>query len=56
MSRIDVLLFDLGGVLGEFSGVRDLAVLLQGRLSELEILEQMSNYSPSEQFGLGKLS
>ena len=56
MSRIDVLLFDLGGVLVEFSGVQDLAVLLQGRLSESEILEQMSNYSPSEQFGLGKLS
>ena len=56
MSRIDVLLFDLGGVLVEFSGVRELAVLLQGRLSEPEILEQMSRYLPSEQFGLGKLS
>ena len=51
-----MLLFDLGGVLVEFSGVRDLAVLLQGRLSESEILEQMSHYLPSEQFGLGKLS
>jgi len=56
MSRIEVLLFDLGGVLVEFSGVRDLAVLLRGRLSESEILEQMSCYAPSEQFGLGKLS
>jgi glucose-1-phosphatase len=56
MSVIDVLLFDLGGVLVEFSGVRDLAVLLQGRLSESEIIEQMSRYLPSEQFGLGKLS
>ena len=56
MSKIDVLLFDLGGVLVEFSGVRDLAVLLQGRLSESEIMEQMSRYLPSEQFGLGKLS
>jgi glucose-1-phosphatase len=56
MSPIDVLLFDLGGVLVEFTGVRDLAVLLQGRLSESEILEQMSRYLPSEQFGLGKLS
>src|SRR5512133_436540 len=56
MSLIDVLLFDLGGVLVEFSGVRDLAVLLQGRLSESEIIEQMSRYLPSEQFGLGKLS
>ena len=56
MSPIDVLLFDLGGVLVEFSGVRDLAVLLQGRLSESEIREQWGRYPPSEQFGLGKLS
>jgi glucose-1-phosphatase len=56
LSPIDVLLFDLGGVLVEFSGVRDLAVLLQGRLSESKIREQWSRYPPSEQFGLGKLS
>jgi len=56
MSQIDVLLFDLGGVLVDFSGVRDLAVLLGGRLSESEILERMGRYPPSEQFGLGKLS
>lgn len=56
MSPIDILLFDLGGVLVEFSGVQDLAVLLQGRLSESEIMEQMSHYLPAEQFGLGKLS
>ena len=56
MSKIDVLLFDLGGVLVEFSGVRDLAMLLNGRLSEAEISEQMSHYLPIEQFGLGKLS
>jgi putative hydrolase of the HAD superfamily len=56
MSEFDVLLFDLGGVLVEFSGVRDLAVLLQGRLSESEIIEQMSHYVPSEQFGLGQLT
>jgi glucose-1-phosphatase len=56
MSAIDVLLFDLGGVLVEFSGVRDLAVLLQGRFSESEIMERMSRYPPAEQFGLGKLS
>jgi glucose-1-phosphatase len=56
LSQIEILLFDLGGVLVEFSGVRDLAVLLQGKLSESEILEKMSSYSPAEQFGLGKLS
>jgi len=56
MSSIDVLLFDLGGMLVEFSGVQGLAVLLQGRLSESEVLEKMSHYLPTEQFGLGKLS
>ena len=56
MSKNDVLLFDLGGVLVEFSGVRDLAMLLKGKLSEAEISEQMSHYLPIEQFGLGKLS
>jgi len=56
MSKIDFLLFDLGGVLVEFSGVRELAVLLKGKLSEAEISEQMSHYLPTEQFGLGKLS
>jgi epoxide hydrolase-like predicted phosphatase len=56
MSKINVLLFDLGGVLVEFSGVRDLAALLKGRLSESEISEQMSRYLPAEQFGLGQLT
>ena len=56
MSSIDVLLFDLGGVLVEFSGVQGLAVLLQGRLSESQILGKMSHYLPMEQFGLGKIS
>jgi epoxide hydrolase-like predicted phosphatase len=56
LSRIHVLLFDLGGVLVEFSGVRDLAALLRGRLSESEILERWSRCPYSEQFGLGKLS
>jgi len=55
MSKIDFLLFDLGGVLVEFSGVRELAVLLKGKLSETEISEQMSHYLPTELFGLGKL-
>ena len=56
MSKIGVLLFDLGGVLVEFSGVQDLAILLKGKLSEAEISEQMSHYLPTELFGLGKLS
>jgi putative hydrolase of the HAD superfamily len=56
LSSIDVLLFDLGGVLVEYSGVSDLARLLRGRLSESEILERWSRCPHSEQFGLGKLS
>ena len=56
MTSIDVLLFDLGGVLVEFSGVRDLSALLHGRLSESEIVERWSRCPHSEQFGLGKLS
>jgi putative hydrolase of the HAD superfamily len=56
LSSIEILLFDLGGVLVEFSGVSDLARLLRGRLSESEILERWSRCPHSEQFGLGKLS
>jgi len=56
LSPIDVLLFDLGGVFVEFSGVRDLAALLRGRLSETEILERWSRCPHTEQFSLGKLS
>lgn len=53
---IEVLLFDLGGVLVEFSGVRDIAPLLRERLSEAEILERWRNCPHSRQFGIGKLS
>lgn len=56
MSQIEVLLFDLGGVLVEFSGGRDLAALLRGKLSEYEVLERWGRCPHSEQFGLGKLS
>jgi len=53
---IDVLLFDLGGVLVEFSGVRDVAPFLRERLSESEILERWRHCPHTHQFGLGKLS
>jgi len=56
MTTIQVLLFDLGGVLVEFSGVRDLAALLGGRLSDSEMLERWSRCLPTEQFGLGRIS
>ena len=56
MTSVDVLLFDLGGVLVEFSGVRDIAPLLRSKASESEILERLSRCPHSEQFGTGKLT
>jgi glucose-1-phosphatase len=56
MNAPPLLLFDLGGVLVEFSGVRDIAPLLRTKASESEILERWSRCHHSEQFGLGKLS
>ena len=56
MTTIDVLLFDLGGVLVEFSGVHDLAMLLPGRPAESEVLDRWSLCPHTEQFHLGKLS
>ena len=46
----------LGGVLVDFSGVRDIAPLLRVRVPESEILDRWSHCPHSEQFGLGKLS
>ena len=41
-TAIEVLLFDLGGVLVEFSGVRDVAPLLRAEETESQILERWS--------------
>jgi len=56
MTTIDVLLFDLGGVLVEFSGVQDVAPLLREKLSEAEILEHWRHCPHTWQYGNGKLS
>lgn len=56
MTTIDVLLFDLGGVLVEYSGVRDVAPLLRVRASEAEIVGRWSHCPHTEQFCRGKLS
>lgn len=40
----------------EFSGVRDMAPLLQERLSESEILARWRNCPHTRQYGMGKLS
>ena len=56
MIAVDVLLFDLGGVLVEFSGVQDIAPFLRERLSRAEILERWRHCPHTRQFGIGKLS
>ena len=53
---IQVLLFDLGGVLVDFSGVRDLAALLPAPASPSEIMDRWNRCPLSRAFGLGKLS
>ena len=51
----DVLLFDLGGVLVEYSGVRDIAPLLGAPASESEILARWSRCPHSRAYGIGAL-
>jgi glucose-1-phosphatase len=53
---VKVLLFDLGGVLVEFSGVRDLAPLLRSEATESEIIERWSSCPHTKAFGVGALS
>jgi glucose-1-phosphatase len=53
---VKVLLFDLGGVLVEFSGVRDIAPLLRLEATEAEIIERWSRCPHTKAFGLGLLS
>jgi glucose-1-phosphatase len=55
-TRTEVLLFDLGGVLVEFSGVRDIAPLLRVAASEPEIRARWSTCPHTEAFGRGALS
>jgi putative hydrolase of the HAD superfamily len=54
--NIELLLFDLGGVLVDFSGIRDIARLLPSPASPAEILDRWSRCPHSEAFGLGRLS
>lgn len=56
MTTIEVLLFDLGGVLVEFSGVRDVAPLLRVGASESEIRERWGRCPHTDAYGLGQLS
>jgi putative hydrolase of the HAD superfamily len=53
---IEVLLFDLGGVLVEFTGVQDIAPLLRTAASETEIRDRWSRCQYTYAFHVGKLS
>lgn len=53
---VQVLLFDLGGVLVEFSGVRDVAPLLRLEATETEIIERWRRCPHTKAFGLGLLT
>jgi epoxide hydrolase-like predicted phosphatase len=53
---VDLLLFDLGGVLVDFSGVREVARFLPVGTSESDIIERLSRCPHSEAFGRGQLS
>jgi epoxide hydrolase-like predicted phosphatase len=55
-TRTEVLLFDLGGVLVDFSGVRDVAPLLLVEASESEVREAWSRCPHTEAFCLGQWS
>jgi putative hydrolase of the HAD superfamily len=56
LTSIEVLLFDLGGVLVEFSGVQDIAPFLRARLTEAEIRERWRRCPHTRQYGVGRLS
>ena len=55
-TTVEVLLFDLGGVLVEFSGVRDVGPLLRIEATESEIVERWSRCPHTEGFCRGLLS
>lgn len=56
MTSSEVLLFDLGGVLVEFSGVQDITPFLREPLSEAEIRERWRRCPHTRQYGVGQLS
>lgn len=56
LPEVEVLLFDLGGVLVDYSGVRDIRPLLPAVASEVEISERWSRCPHTASFCLGKLS
>jgi glucose-1-phosphatase len=55
-TKIEVLLFDLGGVLVKFSGVQDIVPFLREKASESEIRERWRCCPHTHQYGIGELS
>jgi hypothetical protein len=55
-TMLEVLLFDLGGVFVEFSGVQDVAPLLRVEATESEIRERWSRCPHTDAFCRGRLS
>jgi hypothetical protein len=55
-TMVEVLLFDLGGVFVEFSGVQDVAPLLRVEATESEIRERWSRCPHTDAFCRGRLS
>jgi glucose-1-phosphatase len=56
MKKIELILFDLGGVIVDFTGVKDIIPLLHVAASELEISERWNSCSHTKAFHLGKIS
>lgn len=54
--KIELLLFDLGGVLVDFTGVKDIVPHLSRTASESEIRERWSRCQHTQAFHLGKIS
>jgi len=52
---VELLLFDLGGVLVDFTGVRDIAALLSKPASRADIVERWSHCPVSYAFGVGEI-
>ncbi len=56
MKKIELLLFDLGGVIVDFTGVRDIMPFLQVAVSESEIRERWNSCLHTHAFQLGKIT
>lgn len=56
MASVELLLFDLGGVLVDFAGPRELGRFLRAPASPEEILDRWASCPHTDQFEMGRLS